>query len=303
MKRSKIVAISAIGIMSMMMTGCSVLDTGSGSGGQDAITIGSKDFTENILLGHMFSQLLESKGIPTNQKFNLGGTSVVFSAMKGGQVDIYPEYTGTGLTEQLKLPTQSDPDTVYNTVKKDFKEKWNIDWLDPMAINTTWCLAVTKDLADKYDLKSISDLAKVSNEVDLASTQEFQARADGLPGLEKAYPGLQFKSTRAYAIGLSYQALQTGAAQSTVCFRTDGQISAFNLVALQDDQSFWPPYYVAPIVRDSVLKKYPEIKPALNELSKYLNEAVMRELNWKVDGNKEDPAKVAKDFLKAQKLI
>lgn len=303
MKRSKILAVSAIVIASMMTTSCSVLDTGSGTGGEDAVTIGSKDFTENILLGQMFSQLLEAKGIHTNQKFNLGGTSVVFAAMKGGQVDIYPEYTGTGLTEQLKLPVQSDPDAVYDTVKKDFKEKWDIDWLNPMTINTTWCLAVTKDLADKYSLKSISDLAKVSGDVDLASTQEFQARADGLPGLEKTYPGLKFKTTKAYAIGLSYQALQTGAAQATVCFRTDGQISAFNLVALQDDQSFWPPYYVAPIVRDSVLKKHPEIKPALNELSKHLNESVMRELNWKVDGNKEDPAKVAADFLKAEKLI
>lgn len=282
------------------LTSCSADSSGDSS---KTITIGSKDFSENIVLAEMFSSLLEEGGYKVKKSLNLGGTQVVFAAMESGKVDLYPEYTGTGLTTQLAAEPLFDADEVYEAVKQGFADKWDIRWLEPYKINNTWCLAVTKEASAKYGIKSISDLAANNGKLDMALTQEFIAREDGLAGLSAKYGGLEFASTKAFAIGLGYQAIANGDADGGVCFRTDGQIANQDLVVLDDDKSYWPPYYVAPIVRGEVLDANPEIEELLAPLVGLLDEETMRDLNWKVDGDKQNPAKVAQEFLREQGLI
>lgn len=290
--------IAAAGAALGGLTACSS-DTGNGT----TITVGSKDFSENIVLAEMFSALLAEGGYNVKESLNLGGTQVVFAAMESGKVDIYPEYTGTGLTTQLAADPLFDADEVYNAVKEGFAEKWDIRWLEPYKINNTWCLAVTREASEEHGIESISDLAANNGKLDMALTQEFIAREDGLPGLSAKYGGLQFASEKAFAIGLGYQAIANGDADGGVCFRTDGQIADQDLVVLEDDKSYWPPYYVAPIVRGEVLDAYPDIAEILAPLEGVLDEETMRELNWKVDGDKQNPEQVAKEFLTEKGLL
>ncbi|MBO1900346.1 glycine/betaine ABC transporter substrate-binding protein [Leucobacter weissii] len=290
---------AAAGLALGGLTACS----GGGDGGGKSITVGSKDFSENIVLAEMFSILLENGGYDVRESLNLGGTQVVFAAMESGKVDVYPEYTGTGLTTQLAEEPLFEADEVYQAVKTGFEERWDIRWLDPYEINNTWCLAITREAAETHGIQSISDLAANNGELDMALTQEFIAREDGLPGLSAKYGGLEFASEKAYAIGLGYQAIANGDADGGVCFRTDGQISAQDLVVLEDDQSYWPPYYVAPIVRGEVLDAHPDIAEILAPLGEVLDEETMRELNWQVDGDKQNPERVAQAFLEEQGLV
>ncbi|RGE18532.1 glycine betaine ABC transporter substrate-binding protein [Leucobacter sp. wl10] len=298
-KLRAVLSVAAVaGVALTGLTSCS-----GGSSGGDTITVGSKDFSENIVLAEMFSALLEEGGYDVRESLNLGGTQVVFAAMESGKVDIYPEYTGTGLTTQLAEEPLFDADEVYAAVKEGFAEKWDIRWLEPYKINNTWCLAVTQEASEEYGIESISDLAANNGKLRMALTQEFIAREDGLPGLSAKYGGLKFASEQAFAIGLGYQAIANGDADGGVCFRTDGQIAAQDLVVLDDDKSYWPPYYVAPIVRGEVLDAHPDIADLLAPLEDALDEETMRELNWQVDGDKQDPEKVAKEFLQEKGLI
>lgn len=299
--RKSLSLIAAAGLAVGALTACS--SGGGAEGGKPTITIGSKDFSENIVLAEMFSLLLEDGGYNVKEQLNLGGTQVVFAAMESGKVDIYPEYTGTALTTQLAQPPLFDADEVYEAAKAGFLEKWDIRWLEPYKINNTWCLAVTQEASDKYGITSISDLAANPGTLNMALTQEFIAREDGLPGLSEKYGGLKFASEKAFAIGLGYQAIANGEADGGVCFRTDGQIAAYDLVVLDDDKGYWPPYYVAPIVRGEVLDANPDIEELLAPLNAVLDEETMRALNWQVDGDKQDPQTVAKNFLTEQGLL
>ena len=302
MRKNLRVTLGMVAAATVALTGLTACSSGSDSSG-NTITIGSKDFSENIVIAEMFSALLEDGGYKVKESLNLGGTQVVFAAMESGKVDIYPEYTGTGLTTQLAADPLFDADEVYDAVKAGFAEKWDIRWLEPYKINNTWCLAVTQEASEQYGIKSVSDLAANNGKLRMALTQEFIAREDGLPGLSAKYGGLNFASEQAFAIGLGYQAIANGDADGGVCFRTDGQIAAQDLVVLDDDKSYWPPYYVAPIVRGEVLDAHPDIAEILAPLEGVLDEETMRELNWKVDGDKQNPEKVAKEFLKEKGLL
>lgn len=268
------------------------------------IKIGSKNFTEQYILGEMYAQALEAAGYPVERKLNLGGTLVAFEAMKSGEIDLYPEYTGTALLDILKGQPKSDDKEVYEEVKKGYKEKWDIDVLEQTPFNNTYVLVTTKEVAEKYNLKTLSDLASKAPELRFALIPEFGERADGLPGLQKTYGGYKFKSAKLFDIGLKYKALTSGQVDVTIAFGTDGQIAGYNLVTLEDDKHFWPPYHVAPQVRGDVLKKNPEIAEILNKLDAMLTSEAMAGLNWKVDGDdKEEPAAVAKEFLKEKGFI
>jgi osmoprotectant transport system substrate-binding protein len=272
-----------------------------GAGG--AIKVGSKDFTEQFILGEMYALVLENQGLKVERKLNLGGTPVAQAGLQSGQIDLYPEYTGTALLTVLKQPASSDQKQVFNTVSKTYKEKFNLVWLDPAPMNNAQALAMTEESAKKYGIKTISDLAAKASQLTIASTAEFQEREDGLPGLNKVYGGLKFKKLIPLDAGLRYQALKNGQADVVEAFGTDGEISALKLVVLEDDKKLFPPYQVAPVVRQEVLDKNPGIRNALNTLSPKLTNETMQRLNYEVSGKQREPAEVAKEFLTKEGLL
>lgn len=281
----------------VFLTMFSVVSCNSGSGAGGAIKVGSKDFTEQFILGEMYALVLENQGLKVQRKLNLGGTPVAQAGLQSGQIDLYPEYTGTGLLTILKLPVNKNQKQVFDTVSKAYQERFKLVWLDPAPMNNSQALAMTEAGSKKYGIKTISDLAKKASQLVMIGPPEFEAREDGLPGLQKAYGNFKLKAYKGADAGLRYQALKDGQADVVVAFGTDGELSAFNLVVLEDDKKLFPPYQVAPVVRQEILDKNPQIKDALNALAPKLTNETMQRLNYEVSGKKLEPAEVAKDFL------
>jgi len=280
----------------VFLTMFSVVSCNSGSGAGGAIKVGSKD-TEQFILGEMYALVLENQGLKVQRKLNLGGTPVAQAGLQSGQIDLYPEYTGTGLLTILKLPVNKNQKQVFDTVSKAYQERFKLVWLDPAPMNNSQALAMTEAGSKKYGIKTISDLAKKASQLVMIGPPEFEAREDGLPGLQKAYGNFKLKAYKGADAGLRYQALKDGQADVVVAFGTDGELSAFNLVVLEDDKKLFPPYQVAPVVRQEILDKNPQIKDALNALAPKLTNETMQRLNYEVSGKKLEPAEVAKDFL------
>ncbi|MEH6991760.1 glycine betaine ABC transporter substrate-binding protein [Neobacillus drentensis] len=302
-KSSKKVKRLVIAITSIIVVAAGAFTVYSKANAADKIAVGSKNYTEQLILGNMLADLIESNtDIEVERKLNLGGSQVAFSAIKNGDVDMFVEYTGTGLVNILNQSPQSNPDKVYDYVKKEFKEKFGIDMLKPLGFNNTYALAVRQDSAKQYNLNTISDLAKVSEGMIMGPTIEFPNREDGLIGLSKTY-NLNFKDVKAIDGGLRYTALDNHKSDVIDAFSTDGLIEEFGLKVLEDDKNFFPPYYAVPIVKEETLKEHPELKEVLNSLAGTLTDDKMRKLNYKVDSLKESPAKVAKEFLKEEGLI
>jgi len=275
----------------------------SGCSGGKQIVIGSKNFTESEILAEMMAQLIEKNtDIKVERKINMGGTLVCFEAIKKGQIDLYPEYTGTGLMEELKLPVNNNPDEVYQTVSKEFQEQFQITWLKELGFNNTYALAMPAELAESNNIKTISDLVPYSKNYVFGGEQEFFNRDDGYSGLTSTY-GLTFKDTAKMDPSLKYQAVSQGQIQVTDAFATDGQLKALSLTILKDDKNFFPPYYAAPIIRDDTLKKYPELEDLLNKLGGLIDDQTMQDLNYKADTEKQSIEQVATDFLTANGLI
>lgn len=292
-RRNKIIVIATIIVIGLLFL--SEIDFSKKS--EDTIRVGSKDFTEQEILCYMTSHAIENNtDINVETECNLGGAQVVFSALTNDNIDLYIDYAGTDYTDILDHKPISDVDKVYKTIKKEMKQKYNIEVLDQMAFNNTYALAVTKETAEQYNLKTISDLTRVSNELTIAPTLEFINREDGLPGLKKAY-GLEFKDTIGIDGSPRYTALQNNNAQVIDAFTTDGLLRKFNLVVLEDDKNFFPPYNAIPLVRGDTLKEYPEIEDILNKLGTYLTDEVMQDLNYQVDELGNSPEQVAKNYL------
>lgn len=288
-------------VTAAMMVACN--SSGNNENANQPIRVGSKDFTEEFVLGEMYALVLENSGLEVERKFNLGGTPVAQTALETNQIDLYPEYTGTALLTVLKLPVNSDRQAVYDTVAKEYKEKFNLVWLDPAPMNNTQALAMTQEGAQKYGIKTISDLVAKASQLTIVTTPEFQEREDGLPGLKRVYGDFDFKKLTPVDAGLRYEALIKGEADVVEAFGTDGQISAYNLVVLEDDKGLFPPYQVAPIVRQEALDANPAIRDVLNALAPKLTDDTMRRLNNEVDGNKREPLDVAKEFLTQEGLL
>jgi osmoprotectant transport system permease protein len=299
-KRAKKLMISFASIILIMAGAFTVFSKATA---EEKIVIGSKNFNEQIILGNMYAELIEHKtDIQVERKLNLGGSQVAFSALNTGDIDMYVEYTGTGLVNILNQPPQSDPDTVYDIVKKEFKQKYGLDMLKPIGFNNTYALAVRQDTAKEYGLKTISDLAKVSTDLTMGPTIEFSTREDGLVGLSKDY-NLKFKNVKAIDGGLRYTALNNHKSDVIDAFSTDGLLEEFHLQVLKDDKNFFPPYYAVPTIKEETLKAHPELKKVINTLAGKLTDEKMRELNYKVDSLKQSPAKVAKEFLETEGLL
>jgi osmoprotectant transport system substrate-binding protein len=274
-------------------------------GGQDTtIRIGSKEFTEQYILGNMYAQLLEDAGYTVEYQ-PLGGTSENHQALLNEELDIYPEYTGTGLLTILE--EEYDPsmsaDDVYDMVSEGYAEQFNLTWGDQTAFNDTYCLTMTQEKANELGVSTLSELSGMANQLVFGTTQEFTERPDGLPGLQEMYGGFQFEEVLGLDPGLLYAGLDEGDIDVTTCFGTDGQISAYNLVVLEDDMGFWPPYPVGPVIRQELLDDNPDVLTTLNKLAPLLDGETMSGLNWEVAGNGREADEVAREFLVENGLI
>ncbi|MGE4354160.1 MAG: glycine betaine ABC transporter substrate-binding protein [Oscillospiraceae bacterium] len=298
-RRNTLLRLTALALMlalALTLTAC--------SGKSDTITIGSKDFGENIVLGEMMAQLIEhDTDLKVNSKLNMGGTFVCFEALKNGDIDVYPEYTGTGITAHLKMDVITDPDECYRVVSEEFEKQFNIAWLEPFGFNNTYALAVTNDVYETYGVETYSDLVAVSDQLVFGAEHEFFDRQDGFDGLVDTY-GFTFKGEpKKMNVSLKYQAIGNGDIDVTDAFSTDGPIKQYNLKVLKDDKQFFPPYYAAPIIRQEVLDEHPELEDVLNKLAGLIDDEAMTEMNYRIDVNGEDVAEVATDFLTAQGLL
>jgi osmoprotectant transport system substrate-binding protein len=297
MKKTVILLLSIF--MIVMFSGCSLL---SGKDG-NKIIIGGKNFTEQDILVYMMKYVIEDQTkLKVETKTFLGGTSVVAQAIERGDIDIYPEYTGTALINLLGEPAMNDPQAAYDKVKKIYQEKKQIVWLAPFGFNNTYTLTMRSDEAESLGISTISDLSAKADNLVLGCTQEFLEREDGKKGLEQKY-GFKFAAASGMDPGLTYAAVRDKKIDVIDAFSTDGRIAAFNLKILKDDKKFFPPYYAAPIIRADVLQKHPEIRDALELLAGTLDEKEMAKLNAKVDLDKQDPKTVAKEWLQSKGLI
>jgi len=294
-RKTALAAVAAVA-SSAALTAC------GGTGGGPVVAVGSKDFTEELILGEMYCQILAHNGFAVLQKLDLGGTQVAMEALVRGDIDLYPEYTGTALITELKEKPGKDAAANYAAVKSAYRSRYGLTWLKPAPFNDTQALATTQAISERYHITTLSELAAAAPQLRLGAIPEFTKREDGLPGLQKAYGGFRFKDVKLFDIGLKYKALESGAVDVVVAFGTDGRLDVDHLLVFSDDKHFWPDYEVAPVVRDATLAKYPAIATQLDALAPLLTDAVMRGLNAQVDGDKQDPADVARAFLKAHGL-
>jgi osmoprotectant transport system substrate-binding protein len=298
-RKSTTFLLALLAMFTMLLAACG----GGNAGGDVTVRVGSKDFTEQFILGEMYALVLENAGFTVERKLNLGATPVAHEALLNDELDLYPEYTGTGLLTVLGEPTSSDPQEVYDTVNQQYQEQFDLTWLEPAPMNNTQGLAMERERAAELGITTISDMAEQAGDLAMVGPPEFQEREDGLPGIQAAYGNFELQEYIAVDPGLRYQALTGGEADVAVAFGTDGEIAAFDLVLLEDDRNLFPPYQVAPVVRQDILDANPGIADALNELSPLLTDSVMQRLNYEVSGNQREPSDVAREFLVEEGLI
>lgn len=288
-----------------LLTGASVEAGGAltANGKENTVVVGSKNFTEQLILGELMAQLIERKtNLSVKRQFNLGGTMICHNALIRGEIDLYAEYTGTGLTAILKRQAVTDPQKALRAVRHDYRERFQVEWLQPFGFNNTYSICVRRADAERRGWKAVSDLAPAAPDLRAGFTGEFMERPDGYPGLRRTY-GYAFGETHDLDPSLMYEAITRGEVDVICAFATDGRIAAYDLHLLIDDRRFFPPYHAAPLVRHEVLRKHPELGRVLSSLAELLDEGTMRRLNYEVDGKKRSPEEVAREFLIEKKLL
>lgn len=269
----------------------------------ETIVIGARGFSEQLILGNMYANLIEEyTDLNVDKKFSLAGSSVSMSALYAGEIDLAIEYTGSLYINVLKQKPSTDSNLVYSTSKELMEKNHNLTLLDPIGFSNTYTLAMKPDVANKYGINSISDLSKVSSELTFGPTLEFLNRVDGFPNLSSTYD-LNFNNVVAMDGALRYTAINSNNCDVIDSFSTDGLLKSFGLKVLEDDLNYFSPYDAIPLVRIEILEKYPELNQILNMLSNKINESTMIDLNYKVDDLGEDPSNVANDYLRSQGLI
>lgn len=296
-KKTGILALIAIFAFGVFATGCGS-DTSDSE--TKTVVIGSKDFTENYILAELYALALEDNGFEVERSFGIA-SSAVHTSITSDEIDLYPEYTGTGLLSVLGLPLETDPQKVYDTVKEQYKEQFDIDWLDYSSATDSQGLVITTAAAEKYGISTISDLQKYADKLRFASQGEFDEREDGIPALEATYGPFDWASSKVYDNGLKYQILLNDEADVTpgVHHRRTAVNEAFTL--LEDDKYVWPPYNIAPVVRGEVLEAYPEIADILNAIDAILDTETLTQLNAKVDVDQEEYEEVAAEYYESIK--
>ena len=286
-------------------------DSDSGGGDSPTVTIGSKNFTEQYILGNMYAEALENEGFNVERNLNLGSEQIADRALQNGEIDLYPEYTGTALVAILdygeeKLSRLESPEATYQAAKELYAERDPADtMLQPASFNNTYGIFVRSEVAEERDLETLADLAEASPELTFVSYSEFQNRSDGYPNMQDNYPAFDFQDIIiANQLGLRYQGVQEGGEGDVgVGFLTDGQLTSDELTVMDDEKNIWPFYNPAPVVRSDTLEENPEIREVLNEVTNSLDVETMRELNGKVDLQQEDPEDVAREYLKEEGLL
>jgi len=268
---------------------------------RDRIVVGSKNFTESDLLGEIVAQQIERRtGLPVERRFHLGGTFVCHQAMMSGQIDLYVEYTGTAYTAILKHAPVADRDSVYRTLVREYAQRFGFLWGEPLGFDNTFAITVRHRDATRYGLTRISDLARVAPRWKAGFGYEFLERADGFRGLADTY-GLRFAAPpTAMDLGLTYRALADRKVDVIAGNSTDGQVEALDLVVLEDDRHYFPPYQAAPVLRELVAQRHPEVRAALAQLAGDINDAEMRRLNALADIEHRDIATIARDWLRTK---
>jgi len=268
------------------------------------ITVGSKNFTEQVILGEIVAQHVSLRlSERVDRKLNLGGTLLAHQALVKGDLDLYPEYTGTALTAVLKRRLSSDPAAVLAKVKAEYLSRFKIHWLDPLGFNNTFAMVIRGEDARKYKIETLSDAAKHANGWTLGVGYEFQQRPDGLAGLLKTYKLPLKRSPRTMDLGLLYRALEQKQVNMVAASATDGLLSVLDVKVLKDDKRYFPPYQASLAVRADALVKHPPLKRALEQLSGLFSDEIMRTLNYQVDGKHRPVSEVAMTFLRAAKLL
>jgi osmoprotectant transport system permease protein len=265
------------------------------SGGRPVV-VGSKNFTEQVILGEILSGLLESRGFAVDRRLNLGGTQICHEAIKAGQIDLYVEYTGTALTDMLKKPPHPDPARVLGEVRDGYAPLGLVVGA-PLGFNNTYALSMRRTDAERLHVSRISDLAPHFAKLRIGLFGEFMERQDGMPGLLRAYGFRQGVQPTEMDLGLLYQALAGGRVDLVIGSATDGLIAALGLVVLADDRHYFPPYDAVPILNRASLRAHPGLQEAVASLAGRIDEDAMRRMNYAVDGEHRAPAEVAREFL------
>jgi len=274
-----------------------------GPGRQQTLVIGSKNFTEQVILGEMLAQHLEAKtGLHVERRFYLAGTYICHQALLAGRIDAYVEYTGTALTAILKQPVESDPRNVFDKVKREYASRFDLEVMDPLGFNNTFAIVIRGETARRLNLHTLSEAAPYAAQWRPGFGYEFMERPDGYPGFVRAYHLTFGQPPRIMDLGLLYRALLEKQVDLVAGNSTDGLIAARDLAILEDDKHYFPPYQAVAIVRSETLKRHTEVRDALNQLGGKISDEEMRRLNYAVDGEHRDVVDVVREFLHAKHL-
>jgi len=296
MKRTGLILLAIMLLATGLLAGC-----GQSKEEDMVVQIGHKNYTEQRLAGQMLAVIIEATTDYKTEVTEFGGTMVCFEALKNGDIDVYPEYTGSAYSAVLKQSETLSPQDTYDYVKKEYEDQYGITWLGDMGWNNTYVLSVTADTAAELGITTVSELVPYAKDMLMGCDNEFLGRVDGLPGMKEAY-GIEFKEELPMDQGLTYAALRDGEIDVNVSYSTDGRIAKFNLVNLEDDLNFFPPYYLAPILSMEYKAAHPAIVQALALLAGQFTEADMQKYNLMVDEG-ADAREVATQALQDQGLI
>lgn len=287
---------SAILLLALTLVGCTNTQ-------ERRIAIASKNFTEQVILGELFAQHIEAKtNLKVDRRLNLGGTFICHQGIVAGEIDIYPEYTGTAFTAILKNQPINDSKVVFQKVKQAYADQFGLTVMAPLGFNNTFAIIVRQQDAQQLGITTISDAAKYTPKWRAGFGYEFTQRADGFEGLAKTY-GLKFaEPPKSMDLGLTYRAIADKQVDLIAGDSTAGLISSLNLVVLKDDKHYFPPYDAVAIARKATLEKYPELNQALKDLEGKISEDDMRRLNFMVDGEKQDVKQVVREFRQSRNL-
>jgi len=293
--RKALISLTLLGVLLLGITGCSQEEK--------KIVLASKPMSEQYVIAEMLSLLIESEtDITVEKKLGIGGgTSNIHPGMLSGEIDLYPEYTGTGWLFVLKRDLIRDSGELYDAVKDQYAREYDIHWSGLYGCNNTFGLVVTQKVADEYGLKTYSDLAKVGGDLVFGANSDFFEREDGYPGLQTVY-GMDFGAIKEIAIGLKYDAILTEEIDVTTIYTTDGRLEGSGLVVLEDDLGFFASYYAATLIRAETLEKFPELEGVLEKMTGLISNSDMIRMNYRVEVANDDPVAVAREFLEEKGL-
>ncbi|CAN1210449.1 glycine betaine ABC transporter substrate-binding protein [Tumidithrix helvetica PCC 7403] len=291
----KILSYAFLGLLlSVSLIGC-------GANKEKRVVVASKNFTEQVILGELVAQEIEAKtDIKVERRLNLGGTFICHQGIIAGEIDIYPEYTGTAFTAILKLPPITNPRQVSETVKQQYARQFQLKWSEPLGFNNTFAIIIRGQDARQFNITTLSQVGKYTPKWRAGFGYEFIDRADGLPGLAKTY-GLTFaEAPKSMDLGLLYRAIAEKQVDLVAGNSTDGVIPTLDLVILKDDKQYFPPYEAAIVTRAEAIAKYPELDRVFHTLAGKITEQDMQRLNYLVDGEKKDPKQVVSEFRRSK---